>query len=78
MKLIIDIPKKNFVKDDLIRFFGCYSQKLDEVIKNGIPLDDVKAEIAEKIKAEINERLWEDDAERVFEIIDKHMAERSE
>lgn len=45
MKLIIDIPEKNFIKDNLIHFFGCYSTKLDEVIKNGIPLDDIKIEI---------------------------------
>jgi replication initiation and membrane attachment protein DnaB len=49
MKLIIDIPKKNFIKDDLIHFFGCYSQKLDEVIKNGTPLDKLRAEIEEQI-----------------------------
>lgn len=42
MKLIIDVPEKKFIKDDLIHFFGCYSTKLDEVIKNGIPLDEMK------------------------------------
>ena len=50
MKLIIDIPEKNFIKDDLIHFFGCYSEKLDEVIKNGTPLEDAK----DKIKAELH------------------------
>ena len=38
MKLIIDIPDEYYKKDNLIHFFGCYSEKLDEVIKNGIPL----------------------------------------
>ena len=38
MKLIIDIPEENYKKDNLIHFFGCYSEKLDEVIKNGTPL----------------------------------------
>ena len=38
MQIVIDIPEKIFIKDDLIHFFGCYSQKLDEVIKNGTPL----------------------------------------
>ena len=40
MKLIIDIPEENYKKDNLIHFFECYSEKLDEVIKNGTPLED--------------------------------------
>lgn len=38
MKIVIDIPDENYKKDNLIHFFGCYSEKLDEVIKNGTPL----------------------------------------
>lgn len=45
MKLIIDIPEENYKKDNLIHFFGVYSVKLDEVIKNGIPLDVIKTDI---------------------------------
>ena len=38
MKVVIDIPEENYKKDNLIHFFGVYSVKLDEVIKNGTPL----------------------------------------
>ena len=38
MRLLIEIPEENYKKDNLIHFFGCYSEKLDEVIKNGTPL----------------------------------------
>lgn len=38
MKIVIDIPDENYKRDNLIHFFGCYSEKLDEVIKNGTPL----------------------------------------
>lgn len=38
IELVIKIPEENYKKDNLIHFFGCYSEKLDEVIKNGTPL----------------------------------------
>lgn len=65
IKLVIEIPQevhehaKNTSEDRTDEYSAM------RAIANGIPLDDVKAEI--------NERLWEDDAERVFEIIDKHI-----
>lgn len=68
MKLIVDIPEdeyKAFQKS--WRTIQSCDYGVACAIKRGIPLDE--------IKAKINERLWEDDAERVFEIIDKHMAE---
>lgn len=50
MKVVIDIPEENYKKDNLIHFFGVYSVKLDEVIKNGTPLN----EVLDKIRAEID------------------------
>jgi hypothetical protein len=63
MKLIIDIPEKNFIKDDLIRFFGCYSQKLDEVIRNGTPLPKGHGRILDEkdiLDTENNDGGWYD------------------
>ena len=45
---------------------------------DGIGHDVVPRKVIDDIKAEIKERLWEDDAERVCEIINKHIGERSE
>jgi len=45
MKIVIDIPEEYYKNDNLLHFFGCYSEKLDEVIKNGIPLEKIRAEI---------------------------------
>lgn len=47
MKLIIDIPEQMYInaKADTL----CGADILVSAIKNGIPLDDVKAEIAEEI-----------------------------
>ena len=69
MKIVIDIPDRICygVKNSITVNGSDASQMLIDAVKNGTPLDD--------IKAEINERLWNDDAERVFEIIDKHMKE---
>lgn len=53
MKLIIDIDKKDynniepFLNGETIKG-GFNLFKALEIIKNGIPLDDVKAEIAER------------------------------
>lgn len=73
MKLIIDIPKNIFIKDDLIHFFGCYSQKLDEVIKRGIPLDDIKAEIQQVVEEEADDERWSRGLHYALRIIDKHI-----
>lgn len=56
----------------------CYQGKItekeyDRLIQGLNDTDKIKK--IDDIKTEINERLWEDDAERVFEIIDKHMKE---
>ena len=42
MKLIIDIDEEVYMhkKGILCNFFGCYCTKLDEIIYNGIPLED--------------------------------------
>ena len=66
MKLIIDIPDEAYNRL-LTEQHLPNRLDIEYFIVHGIPLDE--------IKAEINERLWEDDAERVFEIIDKHIAE---
>lgn len=47
MKIVIDIPDENYKRDNLIHFFGCYSEKLDEVIKNGTPLPKGHGRIAD-------------------------------
>ena len=48
VKLIIEIPKE--LHEALLNGYEePYSKMLSDVVKNGIPLDDVKAEIDEKI-----------------------------
>ena len=49
MKLMIDIPEKAYRDRKMALYFGCYSRQLHSTIYNGIPLDDVKAEISEEI-----------------------------
>jgi hypothetical protein len=67
MKLIIDIPEENYKKDNLIHFFRVYSEKLDEVIKKGIPLDTIRAEIEASRYGLINDGL-----DVALKIIDKY------
>ena len=45
MKLIIDIDEKAYKDGQLCNFFRCYSEKLDEIIYNGIPLEHIKERI---------------------------------
>ena len=76
MKLIIDIPEEDrkdignihFVREDL-KF------KIGKAIMNGIPLDDVKAEIRE-LRDSWEKDCYHDEAEALniaLKIIDKHI-----
>lgn len=38
MKIVIEIPEDMYNNGQLVKFFGCYSKKLDEVIYNGTQL----------------------------------------
>lgn len=40
MKLIIDIPENEYNNGTLANYFGCYSEKLDNVINNGVSSDE--------------------------------------
>ena len=84
MKLVIDIP------DEMHKQImdGYVPLGIGKYLKNGKPYTKHNAKAFKEckrlsraiddIKAEIKERLWEDDAERVCEIINKHIGERSE
>jgi len=70
MKLIIDIPEENYKKDNLIHFFGCYSEKLDEVIKNGIPYETV-TEFADRCRECGREKVLDKIMDEVYGIDDE-------
>ena len=53
-----------------LRYKGIITDKDYQRLCNALDIEKV----LDDIKAEINERLWEDDAERVCEIIDKHIS----
>lgn len=38
MKIVIDIPEEMYNNGQLVKFFGCYSKKLDEVLYTGTTL----------------------------------------
>jgi len=40
MKLMIDIPDKDYDNKTLVDYFGCYSKMLDATIYNGTPIPD--------------------------------------
>ena len=61
IELVIKIPEENYKKDNLIHFFGCYSEKLDEVIKNGTPLPKGHGDLIDRDA--VNDRfdeIWKD------------------
>ena len=62
MQIVIDIPDENYKKDNLIYFFGCYSEKLDEVIKNGTPLPKGHGDLIDRNEIEymkaIHDLVW--------------------
>ena len=75
MKLIIDIPEEKYNKiepflngKEIKGGFNLF--QVLEIIKNGIPLDNVKAEIRQK-----QWHLGVDSANQVIDIIDKHLKE---
>ena len=72
MKLIIDIPKNVYEWVMNTGTFGIYRFDTAKAIKNGTPLDDVKANITEEYKLE-SESLYGNGMRRCLEIIDKHM-----
>ena len=45
MKLIIDIPEEEYKTGQLVKYFGCYSEKLDSTIYNSTPLEEQPTDI---------------------------------
>jgi len=96
MKLIIDIPEEDY--NNIEPFFngqtikgGFNLFKALEIIKNGIPLDDLRAEIEQAADkqfqiamgvSDLNERYAHIQMENAYRhslsVIDKYKAERSE
>ena len=66
VKLVIEMPEPDYL------WIKNHVRTVNEQI---IASGKLLCEILDDIKAEINERLWEDDAERVLDIIDKHIRE---
>lgn len=78
MKLIIDIPEEDYKKVSRIVNMGL-GTNVDEAIKNGTPLDDVRAEIGQ-LPSYVAKFAGGDfaihiDKEKVLQIIDKYLAE---
>lgn len=75
MRLIIDIPEEEYNSGTLVNYFGCYSEKLDEVIYNAPTVemaeDCVKREDVKKFLYERLDRLNDDELYDIFsKIID--------
>ena len=66
VKLVIEMPEPDYL------WIKNHVRTVNEQI---IASGKLLCEILDDIKAEINERLWEVDAERVLDIIDKHIRE---
>lgn len=76
MQIVIDIPDWVIDKDEYTNYLGCMSEKLYEILQNGTPLDDIKAEINEAYQQSVTSNLYyAEGLERAFEIIDKHIAD---
>ena len=75
MKLIIDIDEEyyDFVKDYNDVTLSKINRVLYESVSNGIPLEDIKAEIRQK-----QWHIGVDSANQVIEIIDKHIKENKQ
>ena len=68
MKLIIDIPDKKYewIKEDTL----CYTDEISEAIRQGIPLENIKAKIeTEENKLNVEGELYYSKSE--IEIFDK-------
>lgn len=70
MKLVIDIPKRIY---DVIQIRKDMTSELHESIRNGIPLEDIKAEIVEERKGYPSSADEYKTINKVLEIIDKHI-----
>lgn len=83
VKLIIEIPKATYkdLKSGKIYSSLCEApQGLVEGVRNGIPLDDVKAEIRE-LRDSWEKDCYHDEAEALniaLKIIDKHISEEGD
>ena len=71
MKLIIDIPEEDYKNVSRIVDMGL-GTNVDEAIKNGTPLDDVKAELEHMACRQYEHRLMLDRQE-TLEILDKYI-----
>lgn len=72
MKLIIDIPEEDYQRinsDEKIITLSC---NITDVIKNGIPLDKIKAEIEKSRYGLINDGLINDGLDVALKIINKY------
>lgn len=85
MKLIIDIPEEDYkgichLKNEQLRMLPVEVAETLIRIANGIPLDDIKAEIEKKCEAfeKCNAYECANGLNWALKVIDKHMAERSE
>ena len=84
MKLVIDIPQEvkeafdKASKDDINFCFYDYNSVIGKAIKNGTPLDDIKAEFTSCYpknvygELELGGRSCVFSLNKVFEILDKH------
>ena len=94
MKLIIDIPQEvkeafdKASKDDINFCFYDYNSVIGMAIRNGTPLDDIKAEILEETKCPYGDKCLGANCpsntdcmimgEHAIWIIDKYIGERSD
>lgn len=80
MKLIIDIPEEAYRDRKMSLYFGCYSGQLHSTLYNGIPLDKIRAEIADIYCGQYCENPYTAASVRkmALDIIDKYRAESEE
>ena len=76
IELLIKIPEWVIDKDDYTNYLGCMSEKLYETLKNGTPLDDIKAEIEKETEwaKEHGCYEWLGAYDACLEIIDKYIS----
>jgi len=75
MQIVIDIPQEAY---KIIKKDTESEMYIIQVIKQGIPLDDIKAEIRQVVEEEADDERWSRGLHYALKIIDRHTGKGTE
>ena len=75
MQIVIDIPEEAY---EIIKKDTESEMYIIQVIKQGIPLEDITAEIQQVVEEEADDERWSRGLHYALKIIDKHISRKEQ